>query len=63
MVMKVNKIHELSLQAYKEHFHRRPEIILSQGYYTEEVEQRTLSFNSNVYEGVAIQEKIKGRRS
>ena len=63
MVIKVNKIDELSLQAYKEHFHRRPEIILSQGYYTEEVEQRNLSFNSNVYEGVAIQEKIKGRRS
>ena len=63
MVMKVNKIHELSLQAYKKHFHRRPEIILSQGCYTEEVEQRTLSFNSNVYESVAIQEKIKGMRS
>ena len=63
MVIKVNKIDELSLQVYKEHFHRRPEIILSQGYYTEEVEQRTLSFNSNVYESVAIQEKIKGMRS
>ena len=63
MVIKVNKIDELSLQAYKEHFHRRPKTILSQGYYTEEVEQRMLSFNSNVYEGVAIQEKIKGMRS
>ena len=63
MVIKVNKIDELSLQAYKDYFHRRPEIILSQGYYTEEVEWRTLNFNSNVYEGVAIQEKIKRRRS